>query len=115
MVKERLLNPRLQWSKPRPTKDASVAVRGAYALRTDGSAYSPVPAGRRVVNSMKETNGHLHAAFHTVLTELGILSGRRLLGERSHRQSLSWGKPSKWRRVTGLEAAEREGMRDAES
>jgi hypothetical protein len=43
---------------------------------------------------MKETNGHLYSAFHTVPTELGIPYGRRLLGERSHRRSLSWGKPS---------------------
>jgi hypothetical protein len=72
-----------------------------------------MPAGRRAMNLMKETNGHLHAAFHTKLTELGIPYGRRLLGERSHRSSLSWGKPSTWRRMTGLEASEREGMRDA--
>src|SRR5258708_40115659 len=44
-------------------------------------------------------------AEHTVLTELGIPYGRRLLGERSHRSSLSWGKPSTWRRVTGREAS----------
>jgi hypothetical protein len=65
------------------------------------------------MNPMKETNGHLHSAFHPVLTELGLPYGRRLLGERSHRSSLSWGKPSTWRRVTGLEASEREGMRNA--
>jgi hypothetical protein len=53
-------------------------------------------------------------AEHTVSTELGIPYGRRLLGGRSHRSSPSWGKPSTWRRVTGLEASEREGMRDAE-
>ncbi len=39
----------------------------------------------------------------------------RVLGERSHRRSLSWGKPIAWRRVTGLEASQREGMRDAVS
>ena len=52
-------------------------------------------------------------AEHTMLTERGIPYRRRLLGERSHRSRLSWGKPSIWRRVTGLEASEREGMRDA--
>jgi len=41
MVKEDFLNPSIQWSNPRPTKDASEGVRGTYALRTDGSAYSP--------------------------------------------------------------------------
>jgi hypothetical protein len=50
-----------------------------------------------------------------MLTELGIPYGRRLLGERSHRSSLSWGKPSTQRRMTGLQASEREGMRNAES
>jgi hypothetical protein len=54
-------------------------------------------------------------AEHTAPTELGIPYGTRVLGERSHRSSLSWGKPSTWRRVTGLEASEREGMRDAVS
>jgi hypothetical protein len=54
-------------------------------------------------------------ADHTVPTELGIPYGRRLLGERSHRSSLNWGKPSTRRRVTGLQAAERDPMRDAES
>lgn len=44
-------------------------------------------------------------ADHTVLTELGIPYGRRLLGERSHRSSLNWGNPSTWRRMTGLEAS----------
>ena len=52
---------------------------------------------------------------HTVFTELGIPYGTRVLGERSHRSSLRWGKPIAWRRVTGLQASEREGMRDAES
>jgi hypothetical protein len=54
-------------------------------------------------------------ADHTMLTELGIPYGTRVLGERSHRSSLSWGKPSTWRRMTGLQASEREWMRDAES
>ena len=54
-------------------------------------------------------------ADHTVLTELGIPYGTRVLGERSHRSSLRWGKPITWRRMTALEASEREGMRDAES
>jgi hypothetical protein len=48
-----------------------------------------------------------------MLTERGIPYGRSLLGERSHRSRLSWGKPSTWRRVTGLEASERDQMRDA--
>jgi hypothetical protein len=52
-------------------------------------------------------------ADHTRLTELGIAYGTRVLGERSHRSSLSWGKPGTWRRMTGLEASEKEGMRDA--
>jgi hypothetical protein len=52
-------------------------------------------------------------ADHTVLTELGIPYGTRVLGERSHRSSLRWGEPITWRRMTGLEASEREGMRDA--
>jgi hypothetical protein len=52
---------------------------------------------------------------HTVFTELGIPYGTRVLGERSHHSSLRWGQPIAWRRVTGLEASEREGMRDAES
>ena len=52
---------------------------------------------------------------HTMLTELGIPYGMRGPGERSHRSSPSWGKPSTWRRVTGLQASKRDPMRDAGS
>ena len=112
MVKERLLNPSLQWSNPRPT--AERLKRLQHLLASNGwKRILSGAKGRRGMNPMKETKGHLLSAFHTVLTELGIPYGRRLLGERSHRSSLSWGKPSTWRRVTGLAASEREGMRDA--
>ena len=114
MVKEGLLNPSLQWSKPRPTKDASEAVPALTRfarmevrnLRCEGASSNQLDEGDAWAPTLAE---------HTVLTELGIPYGRRLLGERSHRSSLSWGKPSTWRRVTGREASEREGMRDAES
>jgi hypothetical protein len=112
MVKERLLNPSLQWSNPRPTEDASEAVPAptrfermeANTLRCEGTSGNEPDEGDERAPTLAE---------HTVFTELGIPYGRRLLGERSHRSSLSWGKPSTWRRVTGLEASEREGMRDA--
>ena len=71
--------------------------------------------GRRAINSMKETNGHLHATFQTVLTELGIPYGTRVLGERSQRRSLRRGQPIAWPRMTGLKHLCRDGMRDAES
>ena len=75
-------------------------------LRCEGTSSNELDEGDEWAPTLAE---------HTVLTEPGIPYGRRLLGERSHRSSLSWGKPSTWRRVTGLEASEREGMRDAES
>jgi hypothetical protein len=78
----------------------------AYTLRCEGASGNELDEGDEWAPTL---------ADHIVLTELGIPYGRRLLGERSHRSSLSWGKPSTWRRVTGLEASEREGMRDAVS
>jgi hypothetical protein len=112
MVKECLLNPSLQWSNPRPTEDASEAVPAstrfermeATTLRCEGTSGNELDEGDEWAPTL---------ADHTMLTELGIPYGRRLLGERSHRSSLSWGKPSTWRRMTGLDASEREGMRNA--
>ena len=75
-------------------------------LRCEGASSNELDEGDEWAPTLAE---------HTVSTELGIPYGRRLLGGRSHRSSPSWGKPSTWRRVTGLEASEREGMRDAES
>jgi hypothetical protein len=78
----------------------------AHTLRCEGASGNDPDEGDEWAPTL---------ADHIVLTELGIPYGRRLLGERSHRSSLSWGKPSTWRRMTGLQASEREGMRDAES
>jgi hypothetical protein len=75
-------------------------------LRCEGASSNELDEGDEWAPTLAE---------HTVSTELGIPYGRRLLGGRSHRSSPSWGKPSTWRRVTGLKASEREGMRDAES
>jgi hypothetical protein len=114
MVKECLLNPSLQWSNPRPTAERLKRF-GALThfermevrtLRCEGASSNELDEGDEWAPTLAE---------HTVSTELGIPYGRRLLGGRSHRSSPSWGKPSTWRRVTGLEASEREGMRDAES
>jgi len=78
----------------------------ARTLRCEGTSGSELDKGDEWAPTL---------ADHTVLTKLGIPYGRRLLGERSHRNSLSWGKPSTWRRVTGLQASERDQMRDAVS
>ena len=114
MVKEGFLNPSLQWSNPRPAKDASEAAptrtrferMEGRTLRCEGTSSNELDEGDAWAPTL---------ADHTVLTELGIPYGTRVLGERSPRSSLSWGKPITWRRMTGLEASEREGMRDAES
>ncbi len=78
----------------------------ARTLRCEGTSGNELDEGDAWAPTLAE---------YTVLTELGIPYGTRVLGERSHRSSLSWGKPSTWRRVTGLEASQREGMRDAVS
>jgi hypothetical protein len=80
MVKEGLLNPSLQWSKPRPTKDASEAVPAptrfermeATTLRRDQTSDNEPDEGDEWASTL---------ADHIVLTELGIPYGRRLLGE----------------------------------
>ncbi len=114
MVKECLLNPSLQWSNPRPI--AERLKRFQHLCASNG--WKHILSGARGASGSELDEGDEWAptlANHTVSTELGIPYGRRLLGERSHRSSLSRGKPSTWRRMTGLEASEREGMRDAVS
>jgi hypothetical protein len=96
-------NRRASEAVPAPTRFERMEVR---TLRCAGTSGNELDEGDKWAPTL---------ADHTVLTELGIPYGRRLLGERSHRSSLSWGKPSTWRRATGLEASEREGMRDAVS
>ena len=94
-------NRRASEAVPAPTRFERMEAR---TLRCEGTSGNELDEGDEWAPTL---------ADHTVLTELGIPSGRRLLGERSHRSSLSWGKPSTWRRVTGLEASERDQMRDA--
>ena len=96
-------NRRASEAVPAPTRFERMEAR---TLQCEGTSGNELDEGDEWAPTLAE---------HTVLTELGIPYGTRVLGERSHRSSLSWGKPSTWRRVTGLEASEREGMRDAVS
>ena len=108
------LEPKSPVVQPKANRRASEAVpvpmcferMEAHTLRCEGASSNELDEGDEWAPTL---------ADHTVPTELGIPYGRRLLGERSHRSSLSRGKPSTWRRMTGLEASEREGMRDAVS
>jgi hypothetical protein len=108
------LEPKSPVVQPKANRRASEAVPAltrfermeVRTLRCEGASSNELDEGDEWAPTLAE---------HTVSTELGIPYGRRLLGGRSHRSSPSWGKPSTWRRVTGLEASEKEGMRDAES
>jgi hypothetical protein len=104
------LEPKSPVVQPKANRRASEAVPAptrfermeAHTLRCEGTSGNEPDEGDKWAPTLAE---------HTVLTELGIPYGRRLLGERSHRSSRSWGKPSTWRRMTGRKASEREGMR----
>jgi len=78
-------NRRASEAVPAPTRFERMGVR---TLRCAGTSGNELEEGDTWAPTL---------ADHTVLTELGIPYGRRLLGERSHRSSLSWGKPSTWR------------------
>jgi hypothetical protein len=108
------LEPKSPVVRPKANRRASEAVPAltrfermeVRTLRCEGASSNELDEGDEWAPTLTD---------HTVFTELGIPYGTRVLGERSHRSSRRWGKPIAWRRVTGLEASEREGMRDAMS
>ncbi len=106
------LEPKSPVVQPKANRRASEAVpvpmcferMEAHTLRCEGASSNELDEGDEWAPTLTD---------HPVFTELGIPYGTRVLGERSHRSSRRWGKPIAWRRVTGLQASEREGMRDA--
>jgi hypothetical protein len=83
-VKEGLLNPSLQWSNPRPIAERLKPFQHLCASNGWKRILSDVK-GRRVVNSMKETNRSLSAG---VLAEISVWHNHRVAPRGVH-QGLS--------------------------
>ena len=82
MGKEGVLNPSLQWSNLRPTKDASEAVPAL--TRFERMEVRTLQCDQTSSNELDEGDEWAPTlTHHTVLTELGIPYGGRLLESRS--------------------------------